>query len=107
MPPKIPYKQVKINLKEDESKRLKAIAKGRGISITELFRQSVGTEIPNARQPKVERIFKAPNPYMLYLFKSISDNINQMSRHANIHKTLDRVVMCGLSDVQKELEMLL
>jgi hypothetical protein len=80
------YKQIKVNVTEDVHIKLVQIAKKHNITLAELFRLSVHTEIENAPSPRKEKskiIYKRTDPNLLYEVNKIGVNINQIARHLN------------------------
>lgn len=80
------YKQIKVNVTEDVHTKLVRIAKKHNITLAELFRLSVYTEIENAPSPKKEKskiIYRITDPNLLYEVNKIGVNLNQIARHLN------------------------
>ena len=83
------YKQIKVNVTEDVHAKLLHIAQNHNITLAELFRVSVHTEIENAPSPrkvKSKIIYKQTDPNLLYEVNKIGVNINQIARHLNSGK---------------------
>ena len=83
------YKQIKVNVLEDEYIKLVQIAKKQNITLAELFRLSVGTRIKNAPKPHKEKpkiVYKRTDPNLLYEINKIGVNINQIARYLNSGK---------------------
>ncbi len=83
------YKQIKVNVTEDVHTKLVQIAKKHNITLAELFRLSVHTEIENAPSPikvKSKIIYKQTDPNLLYEVNKIGVNLNQIARHLNSGK---------------------
>ena len=83
------YKQIKVNVTEDVHTKLVQISKKHNITLAELFRISVHTEIENAPSPrkvKSKIIYKQTDPNLLYEVNKIGVNINQIARHLNSGK---------------------
>ena len=62
------------------------IAKANNITLAELFRSSVGTQIKNAPKPKTRKVkivYKETDPNLLYEVNRIGVNINQIAKHLN------------------------
>jgi hypothetical protein len=104
MPPKIPYKQVKVNLRPEQHQELSRKAEALGITIAELLRQSVGQKIDKVREPRAKRTVKQTDPALLYELHKIGNNINQLAKHANTNKALDRTILDALSRIENELK---
>jgi hypothetical protein len=75
-----------VNVTEDVHAKLVEIAKKHNITLAELFRLSVHTEIENAPKPKKKKskiIYKRTDPNLLYEVNKIGVNLNQIARHLN------------------------
>jgi len=80
------YKQIKVNVTEDVHEKLVQIAQKHNITLAELFRLSVHTNIENApsrRKEKSKIIYKQTDPNLLYEVNKIGVNLNQIARHLN------------------------
>jgi hypothetical protein len=80
------YKQIKVNVTEDVHAKLVQTAQKHNITLAELFRLSVHTEIENAPKPKKKKskiIYKRTDPNLLYEVNKIGVNLNQIARHLN------------------------
>lgn len=98
------YKQVKVNLIPEDFEKLELLANAAELSKAELIRQSLGNfSIPTARAKK--GLSKVPAK-KLSLVRATT-NLNQIAKHCNIHKQIDRLVLSSMVDVEKHLTDLL
>lgn len=107
MPPKIPYKQVKINFKPEHFKKLEELAEAQGVSKSDWIRRRLKLEYAEARQPVEEVIAKATDPKVLYELKKMGANLNQIAIYANTQKVLDREMLKHLVSIEDRLKTLL
>ena len=109
MPTKIPYKQVKINLNPDDYIYMKELADRYDTTIASLFRELAQlNQIENAksRRGSVKHTNNV-DPNLLYHLAKIGNNINQIARHCNASKSVDRLVLSELSEMREQLSSLL
>lgn len=108
----MPYKQVKVNLTEEHYEQLQNEALNNDTSIAQLIRDKLGIDLKETpksfqRSRKVrsdkKEIVKA-DPQLLYHLSKIGTNLNQISKHLNATKSVDRVVLTSLIEVQQELK---
>ena len=98
------YKQVKVNFKHEDFEKLELLANYAELSKAELIRKSLGNfSIPNTRAKK--GLSKVPAK-KLSLVRT-STNLNQIARHCNIYKQVDRQVLSYLVQIEKHLTALL
>ena len=98
------YKQVKINFKPEDFEKLTLLADDAELSKAEFIRKSVGDfSIPNAREKKG---LSKVTTKKLSLVRT-STNLNQIARHCNIYKQVDRQVLSYLVEIEKHLTALL
>ena len=98
------YKQVKVNFKPDDFEKLTLLADDAELSKAEFIRKNVGDfSIPTSRAKK--GLSKVPTK-KLSLVRATT-NLNQISRHCNIHKQVDRQVLSYLVQIEKHLTNLL
>lgn len=107
MPPKIPYKQVKINFKPEHFDKISELAEAKGLSKSDYIRQRIGLNYEEARQPKVEIQAKATDPKVLYELNKIGTNLNQIAEYANRKKILDIAILKALISIDDRLKVLL
>ena len=107
MPPKVPYKQVKINFKPEDFVELEEFAKEKGLSKSDWIRQKIGLKYEEARQPKMEILAKSTDPKVLYELNKIGTNLNQIAEYANRNKVLDRTILKALISIEDRLKVLL
>jgi hypothetical protein len=107
MPPKIPYKQVKINFKPEDFAKLEELAEAKGLSKSDWIRQKIGLNYEEARQPTATIVAKATDPKVLYELNKIGTNLNQIAEYANRNKVLDRTILKALVSIEDRLKVLL
>ncbi len=96
------YRQVKVNLLPDDYRRLEAQAQQDEVSMAELFRRAVGAAIPDRRNRNQDDTRLA----LLYELKRIGNNINQIARHCNASRAVDRAALDALLSIERELKEL-
>ena len=108
MPPKIPYKQVKINFKPKHFEKLSELAEAQGVSKSDWIRRRLKLEYEEARQPKAEAPeAKVTDPKVLYELNKIGTNLNQIAEYTNRNKALDRTILKALISIEDRLKALL
>jgi len=107
MPPKVPYKQVKINFKPEHFAKLEELAEAKGLSKSDWIRQKIGINYDEARQPKTEILAKVTDPKVLYELNKIGINLNQIAEYTNRNKALDRTILKALVSIEDRLKVLL
>jgi len=101
------YKQVKINLSEEDHAAVSRLAADHNMTIAEFFRQSVGASIDAAPAPKGSpKHNTSTDPALLYEFNRIGNNLNQITRHINTDKTIDRMVLPEIIAIRQALQSL-
>ena len=83
------YKQVKINLKEEDYERLVEVAKRDNVTLAEFFRLSVNINIdnnPKAKKLKSKIFYKKINPDLVYEVHKIALDIHQIAKYLNSSK---------------------
>jgi len=94
------YRQVKVNLRPEDYDALERQAIAEEISMAELFRQAVGVGIPDRR----DRNMNEERLALIYELKKIGTNINQIAKHVNTEKVIDRAALDALIEIQRELK---
>jgi len=98
------YKQVKVNFKPDDFEKLTLLADDAELSKAEFIRKNVGDfSIPTSRAKK--GLSKVPTK-KLSLVRATT-NLNQIAKHCNIYKQVDRQVLSYIVEVEKHLTNLL
>lgn len=108
MPPKIPYKQVKVNLTPDNHAKIQALAQKYDMSIASLFRELSELQHDNvpSRKGGIKSSAKVSSS-LLYQLAKIGTNLNQIAKHCNINRAVDRLVLEELVGIREELQVLL
>ena len=102
------YKQVKVNLDFDIHAELSLLADENGMSLAELFRQSVGTSLEKLRVPRGnKRVHKNVNPKLLFEVNSMGNNLNQIAKHLNQGDKLNINMLNVLIEIETNLKRLL
>lgn len=98
------YKQVKVNLIPEDFQKLDLLANHAELTKAELIRQAIGNfSIPTSRAKKGKSKVSSKK---LSLVRT-STNLNQIARHCNIKKKVDREVLSYLVQIEKHLTALL
>ena len=92
----------------EESERLKAAAKSKGITVSELIRRSA-LGIPIPEHASIERLAKRNKTLHSYLSEvnKIGSNVNQIARYCNQNRRVDLEVLVKLNGIEKALVNLL
>jgi hypothetical protein len=97
-------KQVKVYFSEDDFLQLKLEATERKISMAELVRQKMKTEIPNAPVPKREKkVYRTTDPKLLYELNKIGINLNQITKKLNSKNELESKAIFAIYEKVMEL----
>lgn len=108
MPPKVPYKQVKVNLSPEDHARMKELAEKYDTTIATLFRELAQlNQIENAKGRRGGVKHSKTSPELLYHIAKIGSNLNQIAKHCNTHKAVDRMTLGELTKIRDELSSLL
>ncbi len=109
MPPKIPYKQVKVNLSPEDHARMKELADQYDTTIATLFRELAQlNQIENAKGRRGGVKHSADvSPEVLYHLAKIGNNLNQISKRCNINKAVDRLTLEELVAIKQSLDIFL
>ena len=98
------YKQIKVNLIPEDFQKLDLLANHAELTKAELIRQAIGNfSIPTSRAKKGKSKVSSKK---LSLVRT-STNLNQIARHCNIKKKVDREVLSYLVQIEKHLTALL
>jgi len=93
-------KRITIRLTNDEYLLLKQKANNLDITLSEYIRKKI---LGNR-----ERITnKCTKELLLYEINRIGNNLNQIARHCNINKSVDKLVLKELVDIEKKLNELM
>ena len=103
MPPKIPYRQIKINLTPEDFQRVEEAAAAAGISKAEWIRRRINAKIENAPSRNAPQKCNRTDPKTLRLLKNIGNNINQIAAFVNTRKQIDYNVLKMLVAVEQQL----
>ena len=101
------YKQVKINMKLDDYDRLFLLSKEKNLTMAEYIRNILNIEFKNAPAPKMEKVYKKTDPFLMYEIKKIGVNLNQIAKHTNIKKRVEREILTALFRIENDLKKLL
>jgi len=96
-----------IRFTEDEVKRLEAIAKAKGIPVSELIRKKV-LDLPIPDRISPEKLAKRLKEFrkLLYEVNKIGVNLNQIARYCNKYREIDCEVLAQLIEIKRELKTL-
>lgn len=94
---KFPHK-VSVRLSDSEKEKLELNASMAGLKASAYIRHVIS----NAK-PLVHKFDKT----MIIQISKIGNNLNQISKHANTHKTIDCIVLKQILDVNKKLDDLI
>ncbi len=88
-------KRVTIRFTDDEYNQLKAKADELDISLSTYIRKkTLGNR---------ERISTKCDKKLLYEINRIGNNLNQIAKHCNINKSVDKLVLKSLVEIEKKL----
>ena len=94
---KFPHK-VSVRLSDSEKEKLELNASLAGLKASAYIRHIIS----NAKPP-IHRFDKT----MIIQISKIGNNLNQIAKHANTHKTIDGIVLKQMLDVNKKLDNLM
>ena len=94
---KFPYK-VSVRLSDSEKEKLELNASLAGLKISAYIRHVISNT-----KPPIHRFDKT----MVIQVAKIGNNLNQIAKHANTHKTIDGIVLKQMLDVNKKLDDLI
>lgn len=102
------YKQVKINLTPEHHQELEKEALLNSQTIAQFIRNKLDIDLktkPRIRKMRSDKkeIVKA-DPQLLYHLSKIGSNLNQIAKHLNATKSVDRVVLNTLIEIQEEIK---
>jgi hypothetical protein len=101
------YKQVKINMKPEDDEKLLLVAEKNHKTKADYIRGVLKIEIENAPAPKIEKVYKKTDPFLMYEIKKIGVNLNQIAKHTNIKKRVEREMLSALFRIENDLKKLL
>jgi len=101
------YKQIKVNLNDDDYKKVSDYCDEFGISFSEFFRQKIDAKIDSPRMRNRRVKYRKIDPTLLYEINSIGINLNQIAKYANTHKKFDADILVKLVAIEKSLQRLL
>lgn len=90
--------KISIRLNDDEKEKLELNASLAGLKVSAYIRHVIS----NAK-PLVHKFDKT----MVIQVAKIGNNLNQIAKHANTHKTIDGIVLKQIVDVNKKLDDLI
>ena len=94
---KFPYK-VSVRLSDSEKEKLELNASLAGLKISAYIRHVISNT-----KPPIHRFDKT----MVIQVAKIGNNLNQIAKHTNTHKTIDGIVLKQIIDVNKKLDDLI
>lgn len=94
---KFPHK-VSVRLSDSEKEKLELNASIAGLKASAYIRHVISNT-----KPPIHRFDKT----MVIQVAKIGNNLNQIARHANTHKTIDGIVLKQILDVNKKLDDLI
>ena len=94
---KFPHK-VSVRLSDSEKEKLELNASLAGLKVSAYIRHIMS----NVRPP-IHKFYKT----MVIKVAKIGNNLNQIAKHANTHKTIDCIVLKQIIDVNKKLDDLI
>lgn len=102
------YQQVKINLTPEHYSELEKEALNNSQTIAQLVRTKLDIDLkvkPRIRKFRSDKkeLVKA-DPLLLFHLSKIGNNLNQITKHINTSKCIDRLVFSLIEEVKEELE---
>lgn len=97
-----------IRFTEEEIEKLERVAKGKGITLSELIRKkALDVELPQRISP--ERLAKRNQVFrqLAYEINRIGVNLNQIARYCNRNREIDCLVLQEILETKRLLETLL
>ncbi len=97
-------KQVKVSFLPEDHERLTKLASAEGVTLAKFLRRLTESEIHNAPQPKVTRVYKTTDPKLLYELRMIGNNLNQLTLLCNMKKTVNKLTYQAILSMQATLD---
>lgn len=102
------YRQIKINVTPEHYLNLEQEATSSSQTIAQLIRDKLNIDLqekPRIRKMRSDKkeLVKA-DPQLLYHLSKIGNNLNQITKHINTSKCIDRLVFSLIEEVKEELE---
>ena len=91
-------KRVTIRLTQEEYEKLKEKANTLGITTSAYIRKILGNR---------EKVLTKCDKELLYELNRIGNNLNQIAKHCNINKSVDKLVLQELVAIEQQLQKLL
>jgi len=93
-------KRVTVRFTDDEYNRLKEKATQFDMTLSDFIRTKLLTKREKVRPSKCDKS-------LLYEINRIGNNLNQIAKHCNITKSIDKLVLQSLVEIEKKLNELL
>jgi len=102
------YKQLRINFTPEDYSKLKNQAMQQDLKLAAYCRQLINAKIPQdikrrKRQYKIVQIDK----HLLYEINAVGKNLNQIARHINIKKEIDKRTLISLKNIEITIQNIL
>jgi len=88
-------RQVTIRLTQDEYDKLSQKAEALDITLSQLLRKKISGNR--------EKISTKYDKELLYEINRIGNNLNQLSKHCNITKSIDKLVLQSLVEIERKI----
>ena len=108
MPPKVSYKQIRVNLTPENHEKMRVLSSQYDMSIASLFRELA--QMQHVDAPARKGSFKSDNytsHVPLYQVAKLGANLNMIANECNFNKLIDRLVLGELVKIRNELKKLL
>jgi len=99
--------QVKVTMKPKDHNKLLLVAEENHQTKADYIRSVLKIKIENAPALKVKKTYKMTDPNLMYQIVKIGVNLNQIAKHANIKKRVEREILTALVRIEKDLKQLL
>ena len=100
------YREIRVNFLPEDCEQIEKRAKKEGLSINAFVRKSLGVDMEeNRRLPRgaKKKTVSDLSFSLLYHLSKIGTNINQIAKHCNTEKAVDRQVLFALEKIHNEI----
>lgn len=99
---------VATKLTEEEAKRVRELAKSKGITVSDFVRSKL-LDLPIPERISPERLARKSEEFRKFLYEinKIGVNINQIARYCNQYREIDCEVLARLIEIREDLRDLL
>lgn len=108
------FKQVKVNLYQYQHEQIKEKAKKNNTTIAQYIREQLDLNLDQKYTRKIytetqKKVYKEPDPKLLYEVNKIGNNLNQIAKYINTQKDDINIVeiLKSMVEIEKQIKELL